>query len=292
MKTKTVCTLLIILTLIISCQNKEKESLEEPIDMTQFELASSEYEVSKEEVSNQIKSSKEKSIKNSNSSKKKIIKDGNLSIKTNDLNKSKALIDNILKKINGYYETENFNNEYDLKSFNLKIRIPSQRFEKLITEIEEGENEIIDKSINTRDVTSEYFDIESRLSNKRGYLKRYKELLVKANSIKDILAIEEKIRILEEEIESKEGQLKYLSDQIDYSTLDLYIFKEKDNIEKNNEDSFLEKALKSLGNGWKLIVDFLLWLVSIWPFIIISSILTIGIRKYLKKRALKNLNKK
>lgn len=287
MKTKTLSSLLIILTLTISCQNKEKELLEEPISMTQFDGVSSELkEVSKETSSNQVQS-----IKNPNSSKKKIIKDGNLSIKTNDLNKSKILIDNILKKINGYYESENFNNDYDSKSFNLKIRIPFQKFEKLISEIENGENEIIDKSINTRDVTSEYFDIESRLSNKRGYLKRYKELLEKANSIEDILAIEEKVRILEEEIESKEGELKYLSDQVDYSTLELYIFKEKDNIDKNNEDSFFDNILKSLGNGWKSIVNFLLWLISIWPFIIVFISTTIVIRRYLRKRALKNNSK-
>ena len=285
---KILSSLLIILTLTISCQNKEKESLEEPISMSQFDGVSSEL---KEEVSKETKSNQVQSIKNSNSSKKKIIKDGNLSIKTNDLNKSKILIDNILKKINGYYESEKFNNDYDSKSFNLTIRIPFQKFEKLISEIENGENEIINKSINTRDVTSEYFDIESRLSNKRGYLKRYKELLEKANSIEDILAIEEKVRILEEEIESKEGELKYLSDQVDYSTLELYIFKEKDNIDKNNEDSFFDKILKSLGNGWKSIVNFLLWLVSIWPFIIVFISTTIGIRRYLRKRALKNNSK-
>ena len=33
------------------------------------------------------------------------------------------------------------------------------------------------------------------------------------------MAVQEKIRVLEEEIDSKEGRLKYLDDQVAYSTL-------------------------------------------------------------------------
>ena len=61
-------------------------------------------------------------------------------------------------------------------------------------------------------MTDQFIDLETRLENKRNYLKRYNDLLLKANSIKEILEIEEKIRALEEEIESATGQLKYLSD--------------------------------------------------------------------------------
>ena len=39
----------------------------------------------------------------------------------------------------------------------------------------------------------------------------------KANRIEDIMAVQEKIQRLEEEIDSKEGRLKYLDDQVAYS---------------------------------------------------------------------------
>lgn len=63
--------------------------------------------------------------------------------------------------------------------------------------------------------------------------------LVKANSIKEILEIEEKICALEEDIESATGRLKYLSDQVDYSTLDLPSqHKRISNTVRKNETSF------------------------------------------------------
>ncbi|NJK85980.1 MAG: DUF4349 domain-containing protein [Bacteroidales bacterium] len=45
----------------------------------------------------------------------------------------------------------------------------------------------------------------------------------KQKSISEILEIEEKIRGIEEEIESSQGRLNYLNSQVDFSTLDLNI---------------------------------------------------------------------
>lgn len=70
-------------------------------------------------------------------------------------------------------------------------------------------------------MTDQFIDLETRLANKREYLERYRELVKKAVSVKEILEIEEKIRLLEEEIESVTGRLKYLGDQVDFSTLNL-----------------------------------------------------------------------
>ncbi|MBK7426274.1 MAG: DUF4349 domain-containing protein [Saprospiraceae bacterium] len=161
---------------------------------------------------------------------KKIIKDGHMTVKSANIVESKKALDEVLKGLKAYYETEELQNNDHQTSFNLRIRIPSENFEQLISAIESGGDEIMHKSVQTRDVTEQYTDIETRLANKRGYLKRYKELLGKANTIKDILSIEEQIRPLEEEIESQEGRLRYLSDQVAFSTLNMTLYTEKEYI--------------------------------------------------------------
>ncbi|MEA9414694.1 DUF4349 domain-containing protein [Flavobacterium sp. PL02] len=216
---------------------------------------------------------------------KKIIKDGTVSVKTNDIAASKKNIDELLKKLNGYYETEDLQNNDQSISYDLKIRVPADNFEKLISNIENGKDELTSKSIQARDVTEEFVDITTRLANKREYLKRYKELLSKASTVKDILAIEENIRVIEEEIESTEGRLKYLSDQVSFSTLNLNLYKEKEYIYKAREqDKFSERIKNSISEGWTSIVDFLLWLFSIWPFIILITGIIYIFRKIRRKR--------
>ena len=217
--------------------------------------------------------------------KKKIIKDGNISVKTNDIAISKKNIDELLKKLNAYYETEDLQNNDQSISYNLKIRVPADNFEKLISSIENGKDELTSKNIQARDVTEEFVDITTRLANKREYLRRYKELLSKASTVKDILAIEENIRVIEEEIESKEGRLKYLSDQVSFSTLALSLYKEKEYVYKPQaQDKFSERIKNSISEGWTSIIDFSLWTIAIWPFIILITGIVYIVRKIKRKR--------
>ncbi|NCC62716.1 MAG: DUF4349 domain-containing protein [Verrucomicrobiae bacterium] len=213
--------------------------------------------------------------------KKKIIKDGRLSLRVSDLENSKVRVDTIVQHHGGYYANEKLINTDWETSYHLNIRIPSENFARFISDIETGDGEILIKEINARDVTDKFIDLETRLENKRNYLKRYNDLLLKANSIKEILEIEEKIRALEEEIESATGQLKYLSDQVDYSTLDLTISTQKNfKYSPENRDKFTERLKQSLSKGWFGLVDFFLFLIHIWPIWIIGALVFYLWRKY------------
>lgn len=283
MKTQFFTTLFFALTLLYSCNSEQKEQLgygqsgelvtflEEPPAIEKSKVRFSTPDIkANEEIPDEIPSDETlKTIPKKNV--KKIIKDGSISVKTNDIQLSKKGIDDLLEKLNAYYESEDLQNNDQTIYYYLKIRVPADNFEKLISSIESGSDEIKSKSIQARDITEEYVDIETRLANKREYLKRYKDLLSKATSVKDILAIEENIRILQEEIESKEGRLKYLSDQVSFSTLEINLYKDKEFVYKPQpKDKFSERVKKSLSNGWTSVVDFVLWIITIWPFIILT----------------------
>jgi len=103
-------------------------------------------------------------------------------------------------------------------------------------------------------VTEEFIDLETRLQNKISYLSKYNELLKKAKSVKDILEIEEKTRLIQEEIESVQGRLKFLNNQVDFSALDLQISKKLDLKQySSNQGKFIERLKTSLtkaGMDW------------------------------------------
>jgi len=219
---------------------------------------------------------------------KKLIKDGNMRIETKDLQASKQRMDGLLKQYGGYYESENLDNNDFETSYNLKIRIPAQSFEALIGALEKGEDEVKSKYIQARDVTEEYIDVESRLNNERAYLERYKALLAKASTVKDILAIEESIRTIQEEIESREGRLKYLNDQIAFSTLDVQLFKKNPyKFTSKQKGPFWERMKKSLSNGWSFTIGLALALVSLWPVWLIGAAVIVVVKRIRKKRKVK-----
>lgn len=215
--------------------------------------------------------------------KQKIITDGSLTVKSRDIDASKKSIDNLLKKLNAYYESEDLQNNEQSISYILKIRIPAVNFENLLFGIENGKDEITLKNIQARDVTEEYVDIETRLATKREYLQHYKQILAKAATVKDILAIQENIRTLEEEIDSQQGRLKYLADQVAFSTLNINLYKDKEYIEQP-KTGFLTRTKVALNQGWQSIVDFMLWAVSVWPYLIIMFGLYFIIKRIIKIR--------
>lgn len=217
--------------------------------------------------------------------KQKIIKNGNLRIKTKDFKGSKKSIDNLVKLYGGFYETEELDKNEERIQFYLVVRVSPKKFEKLIQGLENGKDEIQFKKVNANNVTEEFLDIETRLVNKRKYLKRYQELLSKAKNVNEVLNIEENIRQLMEEIESKEGRLKYLNDQVDLSTIQITLFKELPvKQEVVYEVPFLTRVKNALTSGWDSIVNFMLWSVSKWPMIFIISVTAWWARKQWKKR--------
>jgi hypothetical protein len=279
---KQIILLLILTVLVTSCGQKQKDNVRFAAEV-QAEMAPAVRQAS-DKVPPPPSSTPE--IKQE-VIKKKIIKDGRLGLRVSELEKTKVRIDTLVHAHSGYFANESFNNTDYESSYTLKIRIPCANFEKFIAAIERGESEILYKEIDARDVTDEFIDLGTRLENKRNYLKRYSELLKQAKSVKEILEIEEKIRVLEEEIESTTGRLKYLGDLVDYSTLDLTISKLKDfKYHPANRDMFRERLKQSLSKGWFGLVDFTLFVIRIWPFWIIVTVI-FYFWKRIKKRKVK-----
>ena len=223
--------------------------------------------------------------KNSDEIEKKIIKDGRIGIEVFDLDVTKMKIDSLVKTNESYYANDRFDDSKYESTFSLKIRIPSAKFENFISKLKSFKGTIKYKEINARDVTSEFIDLETRLANKRKYLERYGELLKKANTVKDILLIENEVRELEEEIESTVGRLKYLNDLVGYSTLDLMLTKKKDfKYNPEGRPSFIERLKQSFANGWNSVVDFIILIFRLWPILLISPVVIYFIRKYKEKR--------
>lgn len=226
------------------------------------------------------------------SKNKKIIKDGFMSIRVKNVEASKKRIDALVRSYNAYYENESFENNELRISYELKIRVPAKQFESFLKASEKGEGEVLNKNISARDVTAEFMDGETRLNSKKLFRNRYNQLLEKAGKVDDILAIEENIRTLQEEIESQEGQLKFLNDQVSYSTLEISLVCDHAIIKPPHaEDTFFSRFKNSLGNGWDILLSGVLWCITQWPWYIMIVLIIVIVKLYLKKRRKQNLKK-
>ena len=210
---------------------------------------------------------------------RKIIKEGEIHFETSDLDETRQRITASVTSLEGYISKENQYTYNDRISQTLEIRVPSGNFDKLIEDISKGVERFDTKRIQATDVTEEYLDIELRMRIKKETENRYRELLAKAQTVEEILSIEKQIGELRAEIESIEGRLKYLKDQISYSTLTVTFYEMV-----STPVSFTSKLGVGLKNGWNNFIWFLIGLVNVWPFILLGSFGVLGIIAYRKRR--------
>ena len=210
---------------------------------------------------------------------RKIIKEGEIHFETSDLDETRQRITASVTSLEGYISKENQYTYNDRISQTLEIRVPSGNFDKLIEDISKGVERFDTKRIQATDVTEEYLDIELRMRIKKETENRYRELLAKAQTVEEILSIEKQIGELRAEIESIEGRLKYLKDQISYSMLTVTFYEMV-----STPVSFTSKLGVGLKNGWNNFIWFLIGLVNVWPFILLGSFGVLGIIAYRKRR--------
>lgn len=208
----------------------------------------------------------------------KIIKEGNLRYETQDLQATYQQIISATKKHKAYIQSDEEGKDYNSLYRNLIVRLPSKNFDVFLAEISVGVDYFDRKEISSKDVTAEYIDIDARLKAKKVLEARYLELLKKATKVSEILEIERELSVIREEIESKEGQLKYLQNKVSLSTITINFYKTV----ANSQDatvSFGSKMWNAIKSGWNGISTFFIGLLHIWPFIIILVAVILYIRK-------------
>ncbi|MEP0263835.1 DUF4349 domain-containing protein [Dokdonia sp.] len=218
----------------------------------------------------------------------KIIRNATMRMRVRNVNEATRLARNYALQYSGYVSDERMENNSYLKENRFTIRVPQEYFDTIIDSISSFSENIDTKNVSTIDVTEEYVDIESRLQTKREVKERYEAILrSKAKTVKEVLLAEEKIRILQEEIEVAEGRLRYMSTNITYSTIqiDLYEVLPEVDAPEDKGPSFFDKVKDSLSFGLSLIEGLLLLLLHIWPVTLAGIILGLWL---LKKRKARN----
>ena len=214
---------------------------------------------------------------------RKIVKHGEIRYEHEHLNEEIRRITSLTKSFEGYISRENQSNNDYRQSVFLTIRVPSAHFDTLMNSIAYGAPSIEHKNIIIDDVTKQYYDLETRLATKKDFEKRYRELLAKANEIKEILEIENELRKIREEIEVMEGQFKLLNNQIGLSSIEVEIYYTKE-ILTRKKDNYGKRFIKAFQNGLDIFMSVLIFIANLWLLIILGLLIFVGIRYFRRKQ--------
>ena len=216
----------------------------------------------------------------------KIKKTADINLSVDDYKAARAGIEKIVKAGNAYIGGENEQHSTYSISNSMVIRVSNKEFDGMVSNLTAIASNLNSKNIYLEDVTAQFIDITTRLKTKKEVEKRYLELLQKAVKVSDILEVEGQLRVIREEIEAKEGELKYLNDQVNYSTINLE-FHQDFEYTPQNEPGFFGRMGHAFGNGWKGFLSFLIGVVYAWPLWIILGLTAYFIVRFIKRKVKK-----
>ena len=155
----------------------------------------------------------------------KIIKTVELSVETKEYEAYITALTASVSAAGGYVETSTANlgsTSYSNRYATFTVRIPAANLDSFINASGE-KGTIISKTENQQNVTLEYVDLESRIEAYKTEKITLTGLLEKAESLENVLAIQERLSEVNYQIETYTSQLKVLENRVSYSTVTLRI---------------------------------------------------------------------
>ena len=102
------------------------------------------------------------------------------------------------------------------------LRVPDARLDEALDRLG-ALGDAGDREVYTRDVTAATTDLAIRLDNARALQARLRDLLAEAEGVQDVLAVERELARVTTEVESLEGRLRLLQNQVAFSTVRLTV---------------------------------------------------------------------
>lgn len=228
---------------------------------------------------------------NSESLGRKLIRTVELEMETKEFERMMSELEAQVQDLGGYienletYNGSNYSGYRSSRWANLTIRIPKEALNGFLQNMSEIGN-VVRRSDSVEDVTLSYVDMESRRDTLRAEQARLLELLEKADTVEDMIALEERLSNVRYYLESMESKLRTIDNQVDYSTvyLNLSEVKELTPVEEKTDlqritEGFAD-SLKDIGNGIK---EGLIWFVIHIPYLVIWAAVIAALVLVLKR---------
>ena len=110
-----------------------------------------------------------------------------------------------------------------LKYASITIGVPVEEFENVLSRLRGLAVEVVDETASGSDVTDQYVDLQSQLTNLEATRARIQEFLKDAKTVDEALRINQELANIEGQIEQIKGQMNYLNDRSAYSTITVNI---------------------------------------------------------------------
>lgn len=219
----------------------------------------------------------------------KLVYKGRLNVETLEYKKALQEIKELVNKYEGIIEYESeytsgsrwyIDENNTIMHCDMRLRIPTNHFEAFIASME-GSGKVISKDTEVINITKQYNDNSARIEALEIEQKRLLEMMEKAETVQDMIAVEERLSEVQYELNSHKSYKSSMDTDIKYSTINLRL----DEVEKYSEynrtygERFIDSFKESFEGFLETMGDFVIFLIHALPYLLLIGLLVLIIKK-------------
>ncbi|MCI9437158.1 MAG: DUF4349 domain-containing protein [Lachnospiraceae bacterium] len=231
---------------------------------------------------------------------RKLIETVRLEVETKEFKETMAALETQAEELGGYIESMDTYNGSSYSEYghnrnaSLTIRIPSGKLDGFLQTVARA-GSIVRRNDTVEDVTLSYVDMESRRDTLRTEQSRLLEFLDKAETIEEIITIEQRLSEVRYQLESMESRLRTMDNLIDYSTVYIEVSEvheltpvETPTAWERITGGFAESLESIAHGGLELCIWFLVHIpyLVIWGILIAAAVILVKRRRRKKRERL------
>jgi hypothetical protein len=219
------------------------------------------------------------------SSIRMIIKNGAMTLLVADTDRALDQATDIAVNSGGYVVSSRTWNDDDYKSAMLTMGVPSDQFEAVQRQLRALAVKVENDTSSGQDVSDEYVDLQSRLTNLEATAARIRELLKDAKDVDEALQVNIKLSDVESEIEQIKGRMQYLKDRSAFSTIVVNFQPQRPTPTPAawQPGQTVEAAVDAAGNLLRGLIDAVIWLTIVILPIAIPVVAIVALVRYLTR---------
>jgi hypothetical protein len=240
-----------------------------------------------------------------------IIKNGDIKLLVKDSDVALDGVTQIAGDVNGYIVSSRvWYQDYYGKNYKyatLTIRVPGNEFESVLRRLRGLALRVLDENATGEDVTDQFVDLQSQLTNLEATRDRIKSFLDQAKSVDEALRINQQLSDVESQIEQIKGKMNYLSNRSAFSTITINLEPDLPIINMTPTPTPTPEPIQSLGpwdpgnttqratnaviSSYRVIIDLLIWIFVVFVPIFAPPVLIVWLIVWLIKRRSKPTSK-